>query len=208
MAMGGASPTPTGSTALTVFGGLAGGVFIEGSVGGGARVQHRLAPSLALGVDGLAGAAIAKPGDVTPRSLFAGRAHLQLNPAASENLAVTFGVGGGGTNNSLGYVTADVSARVSGRFANRAIEPYVAGLAALSVPVETPPGAVMEGGNDRRFLTTAYAGLNAGLMVHTSTRSALYLDLPIFLGFSAANNAILFAPNVGFRYAFGGVTGR
>lgn len=204
MALGGASQGPVGGTAVTAFGAGAVGVFIEPSLGGGARVAHRLSDSLAVGVDGVAGARVGNGGQAVPQTLFAGRAHVQVNPGGSANLALTFGGGGGATDNGLGYVTADAGARVSGRFSGGFFEPFAGAVLALSVPASTPADASRDEGNDRRFLPTAYAGIDGGFALHPSERLSVSLDLLVLGGYSAANNAFLIVPSAGVRYAFGG----
>ncbi len=42
MALEGASRGPAGSTAVTAYGGVNGGVFLSSGVGGGARFSHRV----------------------------------------------------------------------------------------------------------------------------------------------------------------------
>lgn len=205
MAMGGASQGPIGATSVTAFGGLAGGVFVEPALGGGARISHRLNDRVALGVDGVAGGVV-DPSSVqaSPRTLYAGRLHAQVNPGGSEHLALAFGVGGGGSNNGLSYGTVDASVRGSWRPGSGVVEPYVGGGVALSVPMQTPDGATREVEYDRRFLTTAYLAASAGLVVHATERFDLIVDAPVFLGYSASSNGFLVAPTVGLRYAFGG----
>lgn len=204
MALEGASQGPVGGTAVTAFGALAGGVFINGSVGGGARVSHRLSDAVALGVDGIAGAVVDPSTEqAAPRRLFAGRAHVQVNPGGSEHLALTFGAGGGASDNRLAYVTADAGARISRRWADGVFEPYAGAVAALSVPTSTPDAAV-RAENDRRFLPTAYVGLDLGVALHPTERLDVALDLLLLGGYSAANSALVMAPSLGVRYAFGG----
>lgn len=209
MALEGASQSPVGSTAVTAFGGVAGGVFINGSAGGGARVAHRFSDTIAVGLDGVAGAVV-DPSEVqsAPRRLYAGRAHVQVNPAASRHVALTFGVGGGASNNQLSYATLDAGARLSRRWFDGFFEPYVGGVVALSVPTATPAGATREVEYDRRFLPTAYLGLDAGLVLHPTERLDLALDLLILGGYSESNNALLMSPSLGVRYAFGGEVAR
>lgn len=202
LAMGGA-PTSTGSTALSVFAGHTAGVFVDGALGGGARVEHRLSPVVALGADALGRGALPDKSPLHPRSLFAGRANVQLNPLRSETLALTFGAGGGGTNNQLMYLTADVSVRVSARFPRRPAEGYLAGLAAVSVPVERPRDT-----DTNDYSSTLYLGVTTGALWHLGARSDVFVELPLLFGFSAHDAAFLWAPTVGFRYVFGGVTGR
>lgn len=206
MALGGASHGPVGATAVTAFGGVMGGVFIQPSLGGGARVAHRLSDTVAIGVDGVAGA-VTDPSTVqaAPRTLYAGRLHAQVNPGGTERTALTFGLGGGGSNNALSYGTIDVGFRSSWRPGSGVFEPYVGAAVALSVPFAVPAGAeVTADGDDRRFLTTAYVVANGGLAVHATERFDVLFDVPIFLGYSASNNAFIVAPTVGLRYAFGG----
>lgn len=209
MALEGASQGPVGGTAVTAFGGASAGVFLNGSVGGGARVAHRFSDTVAVGVDGVAGA-VADPSEqqVAPRRLFMGRGHVQVNPGASQHLALTFGAGGGASNNGLSYVTVDAGARLSRRWFNGLFEPYVGGLVALSVPTATPDGAVRDGGADRRILTTAYLGLDAGIALHPTERLDVALDLLVWGGYSASSNALIMTPTLGVRYAFGGETAR
>jgi hypothetical protein len=209
MALEGASQGPVGATSVTAFGGAAGGVFINGALGGGARLAHRVSDTVALGVDGIAGAAVA-PSDVSaaPRSLFAGRLHAQVNPGASRNFALTFGAGGGGSNNGLSYATVDAGARISRRWSDGFFEPYVGAVVALSVPTATPDGATREPEYDRRFLTTVYLGLDGGIVLHPTERLDVALDVLIIGGYSASNNPFLISPTVGLRYAFGGEVGR
>lgn len=205
MGLGGASQGPVGGTAVTAFGGVMGGVFIQPSLGGGARIAHRLSDSVAIGVDGIAGA-VTDPSSVqaAPRTLYAGRLHAQVNPGGTERTALTFGVGGGGSNNALSYGTVDVGFRSSWRPGSGVFEPYVGAAVALSVPFAVPAGAEVTGDGDRRFLTTAYLVANGGFAVHASERFDVLLDVPVFLGYSASNNAFIVAPTVGLRYAFGG----
>lgn len=205
VAMGGASQGPVGATSVTAFGGLAGGVFVEPSLGGGARLSHRLSDTIALGAEGVAGGvAAASSVEAAPRVLYAGRLHVQVNPEASERTAFTFGLGGGGSNNGLAYGTADAGFRTSWRPGSGFFEPYVGAAVALSVPAATPDGATREGGNDRRFLTTVYLALDAGLSMHATERLDVLVDVPLFLGYSASSNGVLFVPTLGVRYAFGG----
>ncbi|MDB4929508.1 MAG: hypothetical protein JWM10_1992 [Myxococcaceae bacterium] len=205
MALEGASQGPVGATAVTVFGGASAGVFLTESVGGGARVAHRISDTVAVGVDGVAGAAVDHGGEqVAPRRIFMGRGHLQVNPGASRGLALTFGVGGGASDNSLSYVTVDAGARISRRWYEGFFEPYVGGLVALSVPTATPDGATRDGGNDRRILPTAYVGIDAGIALHPTARLDVAFDLLTMLGYSASSNAFIMTPTLGVRYAFGG----
>ncbi len=205
MGLGGASQGPIGGTAVTAFGGVMGGPFIEPSLGGGARIAHRLSDSVAMGVDGIAGAT-PNPSSVqaSPRTLYAGRLHAQINPGGTESTALTFGLGGGGSNNALSYGTIDVGLRTSWRPGSGVFEPYAGAAVALSVPFAVPAGAELTGDGDRRFLTTAYLAVNGGFAVHASERFDVLLDVPVFLGYSASNNAFIVAPTVGLRYAFGG----
>ncbi len=206
MGLGGASQGPVGGTAVTAFGGVMGGVFIEPSLGGGARIAHRLSDSVALGVDGIAGATT-NPSSVqaAPRALYAGRLHAQINPGGTDRTALTFGLGGGGSNNALSFGTIDVGVRTSWRPGSGVFEPYVGAAVALSVPFAVPAGSeITTEGNDRRFLTTAYLAANGGFAVHASERFDVLFDVPVFLGYSASNNAFIIAPTVGLRYAFGG----
>lgn len=209
MALEGASQGPVGATSVTAFGAAAGGVFINGSLGGGARIAHRLSRTTALGVEGIAGAVV-DPSDtpVAPRQLYAGRLHVQVNPDASEHVAVTFGAGLGATNNSLSYGTVDAGVRFSRRWFDGYFEPYVGGLVALSVPTATPEGATRNADADRRFLATGYLGLDGGFVVHATERLDLALDVLLLGGYSASNNSLLIAPSAGVRYAFGGETAR
>jgi hypothetical protein len=205
MALEGASQGPVGSTAVTVFGGASAGVFLNSAVGGGARVAHRFSDTVAVGVDGVAGAVVDPSGEqVSPRRIFMGRGHLQVNPGASRHLALTFGVGGGASNNSLSYVTVDAGARISRRWFDGFFEPYVGGLVAMSVPTATPDGSVRDGGNDRRILPTAYLGIDAGIALHPTERLDVAFDLLTSLGYSASSNAFIMTPTLGVRYAFGG----
>ncbi|MFO0603737.1 MAG: hypothetical protein U0324_11215 [Polyangiales bacterium] len=205
MALEGASRGAAGGTSVTAFGGANAGVFLESALGGGARVAHRVSDEVSLGVEGVAGAVIDSNGDpASPRRLFAGRAHVQLNPGASEHLALTLGFGGGGANNDLGYVTADVGARVSTRVARGVLEPYAGAVLAGSVPVSAPAEAVqrVEGG-DHRYAATAYAGLDLGLVVRATERLDVAFDVLLLGGVSASNNALMATPTLGLRYNFG-----
>ena len=209
MALEGATAGPVHRTSVTAFGAAASGVFIRESLGGGARVAHRLSDAVAVGVDGVAGAVLdPSPEPAAPRRLLAGRAHVQVNPGGSEHLALTFGAGGGATDNRLAYVTVDGGARVSARWARGFFEPYVGAVVALSVPTGTPGGATRDEGNDRRFLPTAYGGIDGGFVLHPTERLALALDVLIVEGYSAANTALLVTPSAGVRYAFGGDVAR
>jgi len=209
MALEGASQGPVGATSVTAFGGLAGGVYVQPGLGGGARIGHRLSDSVALGVDGVAGGVL-YPADFAgpPRTIYSGRLHAQINPNGSEHLAMSFGLGGGGSNNGLAYGTIDAGIRTSGRWANGFFEPFIGGALALSVPAATPEGATREarpGANyDRRFLTTFYFGLDGGFVLHPSDRFDVVLDVPILIGYSASASTLLLVPTVGIRYAFGG----
>lgn len=205
LAMGGASQGPVGATSVTAFGGLAGGVFVEPSLGGGARLSHRVSDTIAFGAEGVAGGvASASTVQAAPRALYAGRLHVQVNPEASERTAFTFGLGGGGSDNGLAYGTVDAGFRTSWRPGSGFFEPYVGAAVALSVPAATPDGATRDAENDRRFLTTAYLALDAGLSMHATERLDVLVDVPLFLGYSASNNAFLLVPTLGVRYAFGG----
>lgn len=205
MALEGASQTPVGSTSITGFGGLAGGVWIDGAAGGGARLAHRFSREISAGVDGVAGGTLqANHEQAAPRALYAGRAHLQANPEGSEHIAFTVGGGGGVGDNRLAYVTVDASVRVSGRVVHRMLEPYVAGVVSLSVPTDVPSGAILDGGTDRRILTTFWGGIDAGLVYHPTPRLDLVVDVLALGGYSAANNTLLLVPTAGLRYAFGG----
>jgi hypothetical protein len=205
MALGGASQGPAHATSVTAFGGAAGGVFINGSLGGGVRVAHRISDTVEVGVDGMAGAVVDPSEErVAPRVLAAGRAHLQVNPGASEHVALTFGLGAGASDNRLAYGTVDAGARVSRRWANGVFEPYVGGVLALSVPAATPAAAVRDPENDRRMLATMYFGVDAGVALHPTERLDVALDLLFLGGYSAANTAVIMTPSLGVRYAFGG----
>jgi hypothetical protein len=209
MALEGASQGPVGSTAVTAFGGASAGVFLNGSAGGGARVAHRFSDTVAVGLEGAAGAVVDPSAEqVAPRQIYMGRGQLQVNPDASRHLALTFGIGGGASNNQLSYVTVDAGARVSGRWCDGFFEPYVGGVLALSAPTATPDASARDGGNDRRILSTAYLGLDLGIAVHPTERLDVAIDLLTMLGYSASSNAVLVTPTVGVRYAFGGVVAR
>lgn len=205
MALEGASHGPAGSTSVTAFGGANAGVFLESALGGGARVAHRVSEDVSVGVEGVAGAVVDSNGDAaSPRRLFAGRAHVQLNPRGSQRLALTLGVGGGGANNDLGYVTTDLGVRVSTRVAHGVIEPYAGAVIAGSVPLSTPAAAVqrVEGG-DHRYTPTGYLGVDLGVVVHATERLDLALDVLLLGGVSASNNAMMATPTIGLRYNFG-----
>ncbi|TAK30382.1 MAG: hypothetical protein EPO40_08315 [Myxococcaceae bacterium] len=209
MALEGASQGPVGGTSVTAFGAAAGGVFVSGSLGGGARIAHRLSNTTAIGVEGIAGSVV-DPGDtpVAPRQLYAGRLHVQVNPGASEHVAMTLGVGLGATNNSLSYSTLDAGVRFSHRWFDGFFEPYVGGVVALSVPGATPDGATRSADGDRRFMATGYLGLDGGFVLHATERLDVALDVLILGGYSASADSLLIAPSAGVRYAFGGETAR
>jgi|GEM_PF-1436636 len=209
MALEGASQGPVGGTSVTAFGAAAGGVFVSGSLGGGARIAHRLSNTTAIGVEGIAGSVV-DPGDtpVAPRQLYAGRLHVQVNPNASEHVAMTLGVGLGATNNSLSYSTLDAGVRFSHRWFDGFFEPYVGGVVALSVPGATPDGATRSADGDRRFMATGYLGLDGGFVLHATERLDVALDVLILGGYSASADSLLIAPSAGVRYAFGGEIAR
>ena len=208
MALEGASHSPAGTTSVTAYGGASAGVFVNGALGGGARLSHRVSQEVSVGIEGMAGAVV-DPSDepASPRTLFAGRAHVQLNPGASEHLALTLGVGGGGANNDLGYITTDLGARVSTRVAHRVLEPYAAVIVAGSVPISTPAAAVQRtDGGDHRYTPTGYIGADVGLVVHATERLDVALDFLLLGGVSASNNVVMGTPTVGLRYNFGDLT--
>lgn len=206
MALAGASQAPTGSTALAGFAGTSGGTFIGQGLGGGARVEHRLSPAVALGATGVAGAVVdrnADDGPAIPSSLYAGRVHAQVNPGGAEGLALVLGVGGGATNNALSFVSVDAGARVGRRFLDGRLEPYAGLTVALSVPTQTPDGAV-RAENDRRFLTTLWVGGEVGAVWHVDTRLDAGAGVQLLGAYSAAHDAALLIPTAHVRYAFGG----
>ncbi len=206
MALACASQAPTGSTALAAFGGTSGGTFIGQGLGGGARVEHRLSPTVALGATGVAGAVVDRnvdDGPEIPSSLYAGRVHAQVNPGGSQHLALVMGVGGGATNNALSFVSVDAGARLGRRFLDGRFEPFAGATVALSVPTQTPDGAV-RATNDRRFLTTLWLGAEVGAVWHFDPRLDAGAGVQMLYGYSAANDAALLIPTAHVRYAFGG----
>lgn len=205
MALEGASHGPAGSTSVTAFGGANAGVFLESALGGGARLAHHVSEEVSVGVEGVVGAVVDSNGDpASPRRLFAGRAHVQLNPGGSEHLALTLGVGGGGANNDLGYITTDVGARVSTRVVHGVLEPYAGAVIAGSVAISTPAEAVQRtDGGDHRYTPTGYIGLDVGMVVHATERLDVAFDFLLLGGVSASNNALMGTPTIGLRYNFG-----
>jgi hypothetical protein len=220
MSLAGASE-PAHSTSVTAFGGVATGSGTNAAGGGGLRVSHRLSRDLSLGADGVGGATFANatgPAPLAPhvsRALYAGRAHLQYNPRGTEHLAFTLGLGGGGLTDGLGYLTADVGARVSGRFIRGLVEPFVGGVVALSGTVVLPqPTTTTSDTGELTFSSstnpshrqTLFAAVDAGLVLHAADRVDIAVDLLLVFGetFGVESRDVLAVPTVGARYRFGG----
>jgi hypothetical protein len=189
---------PVGSTDFAVVGGVGGGIWIDGALGGAAQVRHQIAPDLAVGLD--IGGGIRTDGDSKctndsdgctdnpPDWLGSGRMYVLYNPNNYQWVRIIMGVGGGAMDTGNRHLTTDLGVVFSHTFW-RIFTPYISPIVAISLPLY--PGAAIDDG--LKPTTTGYYGLNLGVKVHLHKQFSISTEWTSLAGHSTGGEECFFS---------------
>lgn len=196
-----------GGGSLAITGGLAGGVFINESLGAQAQGSFQVTDGLSVEASGGGGARLSGEGGRNiPTALGFGRVGLRHRAPGRDWLTLRAGLGGGASDTDLGYATADVGASI-GRTYGGWFRPY-AGLAlALSVPVGPGAGVIEDTSDPARrtaFGTTFWCGGGVGATARLGERVELGLEGTLLGGASVVGeDSLAGSVTTSLRWTFG-----
>lgn len=203
--------TEPGGVSVTAIGGGGGGVFLDESAGGEARIGVQATRELDFEVSGGAGARVGDDNDDkdgTPDVLGWGRVGGRYRPDTLDWVALRFGVGGGAADTGLSYFTSDVGVSFGYSFLRR-VRPYGGLSLAVSAPVDPGPWIGDDDDSDtvpRRPGTTLWLGGAAGLSVRVVDRLEVGVEGFVDLGWDpGGDTATAFGGTAMIRYTFGPV---
>lgn len=202
--------TDPGGASVALVGGYGGGIFVDDSAGGEGRVGVQVSKEIDLDVSAGAGVRVADNHDDSlgvPDILGWARLGGRYRPDHLDWVSLRFGVGGGGADTGLAYLTTDVGATFGYTF-HRRVRPYGGLSVALSAPVNRGPLIVENPDDDqgvkRRPWTTFWVGGNVGLTVRIVANLELGAEGFLDLGWSAnAESGSIFGGTGVVRYTFG-----
>lgn len=202
--------TDPGGVSVTAVGGGGGGVFLDESAGGEARIGFQATRELDFEFSGGAGTRVGDDNDDktgVPDVLGWGRVGGRYRPDALDWVALRFGVGGGAADTGLTYFTSDVGVSFGYSFLRR-VRPYVGLSLAMSVPVDPGPWIEDEDGDEirRRPGTTLWMGGGLGLSVRVVENLEVGFEGFADLGWDpGGDTATAFGGTAMIRYTFGPV---
>lgn len=170
--------TPTtpavGAGDVQVDGSAVGFMMGAGTLNGGLRYRHRLAPTVSAEVDGGVIHVVESHGDVDPNG-YTGRAGVLIQRAddSAVRAVASLGVGGGYAPTAGSWATVDVGGMISG--AHRLVRPFLGGDIVYANAIDHPTFRVGEGDDatDLQLPDTMHLRATAGVEFGTRDVSVL-----------------------------------
>ncbi|MBM4396287.1 MAG: hypothetical protein FJ087_11410 [Deltaproteobacteria bacterium] len=201
-------PEP-GAVSVVASGGGGGGVFTREFAGGTGGIGYQATRTVAVGLAGGGGKAIAADGGDELTLIGFGRAHVSVRPEAARWVAFRAGLGGGGADSGLGYLTGDLGLSFGHTFADR-VRIYGGPAFAVSAPFREGEALAHDSLESPRHPGLTLYGLGVvGVAVRLVDRLDLSVEAAGAWGGDGESDSITAGAVIGgLRWTTGGLAGK